>query len=72
MAPATRNRVYEAIAPLENLPLYGSPIVSATARRRFGEGLRKLVVAPYDILYHYDENRDVVEVDGAIHMRTQR
>ncbi len=61
--------IYAVLAPLESLPRYGSPDIPASLRRRFGPDLRKLVVSPYDIIYTYDEETDVVRVHGLVLQR---
>ncbi len=73
LADVQSERVYQRIITLvsylEHMPEMGSPDVPEAARRRFGEGARKLVASPFDVLYLYDADRDEVHVDGLVHQR---
>lgn len=64
-----REAVYAVLAPLAALPNYGSPDIPLSVKRKFGSNVRKLVVAPYDIIYTYDEETDVVRVHGLVPQR---
>lgn len=57
---------------LEAFPLSGSPDVPPSIVREFGPGVRKCVVCPFDLVYEYDDARDVVFVHGLVHQRMAR
>ena len=46
-------RIYDQVRLLERFPEMGSPDVRPVLVRRYGAGLRQLVVAPYVIVYQY-------------------
>ena len=46
-------RIYDQVRLLERFPEMGSPDVRPVLVRRYGAGLRQLVVAPYVIVYRY-------------------
>lgn len=60
-------KILTLVSYLATMPEMGSPTVPDAARRRFGDGVRKLVVSPFDILYIYDAELDEVHVDGLVH-----
>lgn len=61
--------IFRALDLLEIMPTAGSRDVPASASALFGQGVRKLVVSPFDIIYRYDEDADEVRVAGLIHQR---
>ena len=73
LATIQSERLYRTIVRLvsylQTMPEMGSPQVSDAARRLFGNGVRKLVAAPFDILYLNDAEHDEVHVDGLVHHR---
>lgn len=58
--------VYRALRNLESFPQMGSTDVPRSIVREFGEGVRKYVVAPFDLIYEYNESSDVVLVYGLV------
>lgn len=62
-------RIISLVSYLENMPEMGSPDIPEAARKRYGNGARKLVASPFDVLYVYDAERDEVHVDGLVHQR---
>ena len=62
-------RIVSLVSYLESMPEMGSPDIPAAARRRYGNGARKLVASPFDVLYVYDAEHDEVHVDGLVHQR---
>ncbi len=53
-------RIYDLITLLSKYPDYGSPEARRPLSRRYGAGLRKIVAAPYVIVYRHAD--DAVEV----------
>lgn len=39
-------------------------------RSEFGAGVRELTVSPFDLVYTYDAERDIVFIEAPIHQRT--
>lgn len=62
--------IYSLIDALETMPCLGSRNLPTSIREQHGDKARKLVVDPFDIIYLYDEERDVVEVAGLVHQRS--
>lgn len=63
------NRIEDAMSSIEAFPHLGSANIATSIRAKYGDSVRKLVVAPYDIIYEYNEMDDVVEVLGLVHFR---
>ena len=63
------NDLYRLVEMLETLPELGSTELPAAIKRRFGKDCRKIVVAPFDMLYRYDEKTDTVYGAALIHQR---
>lgn len=55
-----------AVTSIEAFPESGSPDVPESIRREFGEGVRKLVVVPFDLVYEYDSSLDTVTIYGLV------
>ena len=47
-----------------------SKAVPESIRSEFGAGIRKLAVNPFDLVYTYDAERDIVFIEAPIHQRT--
>ena len=60
------DHVYRALRNLESFPQMGSTDVPRSIVREFGEGVRKYVVAPFDLIYEYNESSGVVLVYGLV------
>lgn len=71
-SPKVRDHLARALAAVESFPEIGSTDVPASIRSQYGEGIRKIVVAPFDLAYEYDAEADAVLVYGLIHYRAAR
>ena len=60
------SHVYTALRNLESFPQMGSTDVPQSIVQEFGEGVRKYVVAPFDLVYEYDDASDIVYVYGLV------
>lgn len=67
-----RDEIFDRISVLEHMPEIGSKIISEYIRLQFGEGIRKLVVNSFDIVYEYYPECDLVYVEGLLHQRSIR
>ena len=63
------NVLYRLVEMLEALPELGSTELPYAIKKRFGKDCRKIVIAPFDILYRYDKVEDTVYVAALIHQR---
>lgn len=64
--PGNLMRAFEAIAAF---PRIGSANLPQSVVERFGFGVRKFYVEPYDIIYEYHDAEDSVHVYGLVHYR---
>ena len=62
-------RIISLVSYLESMLEMGSPDIPTAARKRYGNGARKLVASPFDLLYVYDAEHDEVHIDGLVHQR---
>ena len=76
LAAVTSQRVERSImAALDNIeafPEFGSRLVPRSIRETFGEGVRKVVVGPFDLVYSLDEGADIAYVEALVHQRAAR
>lgn len=64
-----REEIWYAVSLLEFAPEMGSRILPTSIKRRFGDTVRKVVVDPFDIIYRYFAEQDLVYVVGLVHQR---
>ena len=62
-----RSRVDKALFEIAQFPRLGSRIIPLSTRTRFGNGVRKITVAPYQIIYPFDPKADVVYVGDLLY-----
>ena len=60
------DHVRRVIGNLESFSNMGSMDVPTSIAKEFGGGVRKCVVAPFDLVYEYDEQADIVYVYGLV------
>ncbi|MBS5451076.1 MAG: type II toxin-antitoxin system RelE/ParE family toxin [Coriobacteriia bacterium] len=65
-----RAQIRSSVELLAAFPEMGSPIVTSSIVRRYGQGVRKLVASPFVVIYRYVEDLDEVRVLGLDHQRT--
>ena len=65
-------RVYAALDNVGAFGNFGSRVVPDSIRRDFGEGVRKVVVGPFDLVYTYYPAEDLVRIEALIHQRAAR
>lgn len=52
---------------LASFPELGSTLLPKSIREKYGNDVRKLVAAPFDIVYEYDSQNDTVHILGLVH-----
>ena len=62
--------VFDSLDTIEAAGDIGSKAVPESIRSEFGAGVRKLAVNPFDLVYTYDAERDIVFIEAPIHQRT--
>jgi plasmid stabilization system protein ParE len=65
-------RIIDAVSLLLTTPELGSKNVPPLVLRRYGKGARKLLVAPFDIFYTYDQTSRCITVLALVHQRRAR
>lgn len=65
-------RIYIALDNVEAFGDFGSRVVPDSIREDFGEGVRKVVVNPFDLVYTYYPDDDLVRVEALVHQRAAR
>ena len=66
------NRVLHVLDDIEAFAEFGSRNVPASVRERFGDGVRKVAVSPFDLVYTYYPQEDLVRVEALVHQRAAR
>ena len=61
--------ILKVIEILPTIPSMGSTDVAAALAYKFGEGVRKIPVGPFDIVTFYEDEADRVTVLDLIHQR---
>lgn len=67
-----RDRLVRMLAAIETFPEIGSRNIPLSLRTQYGDGIRKAVVEPFDLIYEYDSETDTVIVYGLVHFRAVR
>ena len=65
-------RIYAVLDNVEAFGDFGSKVVPDSIREAFGEGVRKVVVNPFDLVYTYYPGDDLVRIEALIHQRAAR
>lgn len=63
---AVKQHLARALQAIEAFPEIGSVDVPPSVRERYGEEVRKFVIAPFDLIYEYDREADTVLVYGLV------
>lgn len=60
------------LADLDNIELFGefgSSNIPKSIKEQFGTGVRKLAVNPFDLIYTYYPEKDLVRVEALVHQK---
>lgn len=63
-------KILDILDAIEAASDIGSKAVLESIRYEFGAGVRKLAVNPFNLVYTYDAERDIVFIEAPIHQRT--
>lgn len=73
LASITSSRLEERIlSDLDNIELFGefgSANIPASIKEEFGEGVRKVAVNPFDLVYTFHPKEDLCRIEALIHQR---
>ena len=65
-------RIYAVLDSIEAFGDFGSKVVPDSIREGFGEGVRKVVVSPFDLIYTYYPSDDLARIEALVHQRAAR
>lgn len=65
-------RIREPLENLETYPELGSTLLPVRMRKTYGESVRRLTVAPFDVIYEFDRDADRVYVYALVSCRRMR
>lgn len=65
-------RVLAALDSIEAFGGYGSRNVPDSIRRSFGDGIRKVVVDPFDLVYTYYPDEDLIHIHALVHRKAAK
>lgn len=71
-SPRVEERILGLLDSLDPLPELGSRNLPPSVRERFGEGVRKVAANPFDLVYTYYPEDDLVRVEDLVHQRLAR
>lgn len=71
-SPRVKEDLANALRSIESFPRIGSTAVPVSIKEQFGHGVLKVIVKPFDLIYEYDEEADLVVVYGLIPFRAAR
>ena len=63
-------KIFDILDAIEAAGDIGSKAVPESIRSEFGAGVRKLAVNPFNLVYTYDAERNIVFIEAPIHQRT--
>lgn len=62
-------KIKSSMQSISTFPNMGSSNVPRSVIAAYGEGIRKTAVKPFDLIYRYEEDEDLVIFEALIHMR---
>ena len=68
-SPKVEANIMRALDNIESFGDFGSPLVPRSIKERFGEGVRKVVVRPYNLIYTHYPEQGLVRVEALLHGR---
>lgn len=55
---------------IESFPEFGSKLLPTSITKEFGDGVRKVSVKPFDLIYTYYPEQDLVRVEALVYQRS--
>ena len=71
-SPKVEARILATLDNIEAFANFGSRNVPASIREEFGDGVRKVVVGPFDLVYTMIEGTETVQIEALVHQRAAR
>ena len=68
-SPRLEARILSALDNIEMFGEFGSSNIPQSIRDQFGDGIRKVAVNPFDLIYTYYPEQDLVHIEALVHQR---
>ena len=68
-SPKLEARVLANLDNIEMFGEFGSSNIPKSIKEQFGDGVRKVAVNPFDLVYTYHPEQDLVRVEALVHQR---
>ena len=70
--PRVEAGVMRALDAIERFGDFGSPLMPDSIKARFGDGVRKVVVKPLDLIYTHYPEEGLARIEALVHARGVR
>ncbi len=64
------SRIFSTLDHIEMFGEFGSKSIPDSIRQKFGEGVRKVALNPFDLVYTYYPSRDLARIEALVHQKT--
>lgn len=68
-SPRLEGRILSDLDSIELFGEFGSPNIPESIKEEFGEGVRKVAVNPFDLVYTFYPEEDLCRVEALVHQR---
>lgn len=65
-------RIMNNLDNIERFAEFGSSLVPNSIKKSFGCGVRKVAVNPFDLIYTYYPESDLVRIEALVHQRAAK
>ncbi len=62
-------RIFASLDHIEMFGEFGSRSIPDSIQQEFGEGVRKVALNPFDLVYTYYPKRELVRVEALVHQK---
>ena len=69
-SPRVEANVMRALDAIESFGSFGFPLMPDSIKKRYGDGIRKVVVRPFGLIYTHYPDKDLVRVEALIYARS--
>ncbi|RVU97125.1 type II toxin-antitoxin system RelE/ParE family toxin [Coriobacteriales bacterium OH1046] len=69
-SPRLEARILAALDNIELFGEFGSPNIPDSIGLEFGEGVRKVAVNPFDLIYTFHADQDLVRIEALVHQKS--
>lgn len=68
-SPRLEGRILSGLDSIELFGEFGSPNIPESIKEEFGEGVRKVAVNPFDLVYTFYPEEDLCRIEALVHQR---